>query len=164
MKNSLFSPPRASFILMMLSSFIVLLPSLTFQVMFAQGDHGRDLYAFAMTAKGALPYRDYLWVYGPLMPYYYAFFLKYVGSSILSVLLGETLLKFACGLTFYFIIRQLTAPWWSYLCAIFFLSTYSFFFHTYTYTGGILLLLLILFTLVKYIHKPEARLLTMGTL
>jgi len=164
MKKITLSSERFWFILTLLSSFVILIPSLIFQEKFAQGDHGRDLYAFAMAAKGALPYRDYLWVYGPLMPSYYAFFLKFVDASILSVLLGETVLKLWCGVTFFLIMRQVTGSFWSHLCTLFFLCTYPFFFHTYTYTGGILLLLLVLLTLIKYIHRPDTRLLYAGAL
>ena len=67
MKDDLLSQ-RIYLLLTFVSGLILLLPCLIYQDMFAQGDHGRDLYAYAMTLKGALPYRDYFWQYGPLMP------------------------------------------------------------------------------------------------
>ncbi|HLF19003.1 MAG TPA: hypothetical protein VI749_08990 [Candidatus Omnitrophota bacterium] len=130
--------------------------------MFAQGDHGRDLYAFSMTAKGAIPYRDYHWQYGPLMPYYYALFFKGLGVSILSVLFAETLLKFFCGLTVFFIIRHFSNPFWSFLSTISFWGFFPYFSHTYSHTGGILLLFLAAFTLIKYIYTSKTYFLYIG--
>ena len=41
---------------------------------------------------GKLPYKDFWWVYGPLMPYYYGLFYKIFGMHITSVLLGRAVL------------------------------------------------------------------------
>jgi len=47
---------------------IILAPYTHFQDFLSQGDHGRDLYAAQAVYRGELPYRDFWWVYGPLMP------------------------------------------------------------------------------------------------
>ena len=162
MKDDLLSQ-RIYLLLTFVSGLILLLPCLIYQDMFAQGDHGRDLYAYAMTLKGALPYRDYFWQYGPLMPYYYAFFLKWLGPSISSILFAETLLKLAGGVTFFAIMRQSATAAWSFLSTLFFWSFFPYFFHTYSHTGGILFVLLIILTLVKYINRPNPSVLYWGS-
>ena len=64
------------FLLTLIGGILIYFPAHNYQPLLAQGDHGRDLYAFDQTIHGAKPYRDYWWVYGPLMPYYYALFFK----------------------------------------------------------------------------------------
>jgi hypothetical protein len=73
-------------------SAIFIWPELNYQDLLSQGDHGRDLYAFDAVTHGKLPYKDFWWVYGPLMPYYYGLFFKIFGVHITSVLLGRALL------------------------------------------------------------------------
>ena len=156
------SSRRTIFLLTILSGLIILLPSVIFQEMFSQGDHGRDLYAYQMTAQGAAPYRDYLWVYGPLMPYYYAAFFKFLGFSISNILLAETILKFLCGVCVYFIMLEITESFWPYLTAIFFWSYYPHFFYTYNHTGGTLCLLATTWHLIRFIKTREEKYLNTG--
>jgi hypothetical protein len=60
-----------------LTGLFLLLPGVQSQPFIATGDHGRDLYAAAAILQGEVPYRDFWWVYGPLMPYYYALVAEY---------------------------------------------------------------------------------------
>ena len=68
-------------ILLSAISILLLMSEIDFQSALAQGDHGRDLYAFRKTLEGKLPYKDYWWVYGPLMPFYYGSFINIFGNS-----------------------------------------------------------------------------------
>ena len=77
----------------LLAGIFILAPQRDFQLFLAQGDHGRDLYCFKATLDGQLPYRDYWWVYGPLMPFYYSLFLKFFGIQVPSILLGKIVLN-----------------------------------------------------------------------
>src|SRR3990167_7907265 len=81
--------------------FLFLAHHHNFQIYFAQGDHGRDLYAFKATLQGEAPYRDYFWEYGPLMPYYYSLFFKFFGVEIPSILLGKMILNVLSGAFIY---------------------------------------------------------------
>ena len=64
------------FLLTVISAVVLLWPWHDFQEFLAQGDHGRDLYAAQAVLLGEMPYRDFWWVYGPLMPYYYGAMVK----------------------------------------------------------------------------------------
>ncbi|HOX37775.1 MAG TPA: hypothetical protein PL033_07285 [Candidatus Brocadiia bacterium] len=52
-------------------------------------DRGRDLHVALMTLNGRMPYVDFDWPYGPLMPYYYAGCFKAFGVSMRSFDIGE---------------------------------------------------------------------------
>src|SRR6266436_4515709 len=84
-------------ILTILLSAVYVWPELNFQDLLSQGDHGRDLYAAEAVGHGKLPYKDFWWVYGPLMPYYYGLFFKIFGTHISSVILGKLILRVLGG-------------------------------------------------------------------
>lgn len=127
-------------ILLIFSGFILLDHTLFYQSFLAQGDHGRDLYAFAATLRGDLPYRDYWWVYGPLMPFYYAGFLKLFSVSVSSVLLGAFLLRIIGGVFVYLTLTLYGPAFLAYMGALWFMLFRPEFFFTYSHLGGITLL------------------------
>ena len=88
-------------ILTFLTSLLLLGPYLNDHGFIAPGDHRRDFYTLEQTMHGKVPYQDYWWVYGPLMPYYYAGFLKVFGVSIVSILAGKVFLRILTGLLLY---------------------------------------------------------------
>lgn len=133
----------------------VLYPTNNVELFLQHGDHGKDLYAFKKTSEGALPYRDYYWNYGPLMPYYYAFFLKVFSVSIQSVLLGQNVLILLSGIFVFFICCVFFPPGISFVCALWFWAFQGEFFYTYNHNGAILALLSIIFFLFKYLKKPS---------
>ena len=45
----------------------------------------RDFEHFVRTSFGELPYRDYVWIYGPLTPLIYGCFLKVFPPLLLSI-------------------------------------------------------------------------------
>jgi hypothetical protein len=162
MKTAPTSAKQLLFVLTLISGLLVLFPSLLFQELLSQGDHGRDLYAFMMTAEGGAPYKDYLWVYGPLMPYYYALFFLVLGESIRTVLIAEGILKLLTGLCIFLAMRMVVFPFWAYLSALFFWTHFPFFFYTYNHTGGILLLSLIVLALIRYIYERADSVIYLG--
>ncbi|HQP11881.1 MAG TPA: hypothetical protein PK470_03860, partial [Candidatus Omnitrophota bacterium] len=60
------------FLLTLLAGLYILAPLHDFQYQLSTGDHGPELYSFKKALDGALPYRDYSWLYGPFLLYYYA--------------------------------------------------------------------------------------------
>ena len=139
-------------ILTILSTFIFVWPELNFQDTLAQGDHGRDLYAFEVVLKHQLPYRDFWWVYGPLMPYYYGLFYKIFGVHIASILLGRSLLLVACAAFFYLSCAVIMPPSLAFLGAVWFVQYRQEFICTYNHIGGTLASLVIIYTLLSYIR------------
>src|SRR5471030_2344910 len=80
------------------AGLLITAPYINFQDFLSQGDHGRDLYAAQAVYRGELPYKDFWWVYGPLMPYYYGLFFKVFGTQISSMILGKIILRILGGI------------------------------------------------------------------
>ncbi len=119
------------------------------------GDHGRDLYAFERTLHGEIAYQDYWWVYGPLMPFYYALFIKSYGINILSVLLGKAILKFSAGLFLFLAVSRIAHPATALLGTIWFYLFSQDFFFTYNHIGGILAANIIAAMLLAYVRNQR---------
>jgi hypothetical protein len=132
-------------------------PELNFQDLLSQGDHGRDLYAFNAVTHGKTPYKDFWWVYGPLMPYYYGLFFKAFGVHITSVLLGRALLVVACSAFFYLTAACLMSPGLAFLAAAWFTQSRQEFFFTYNHVSGIAAELVICWCLFSYIRMGSMR-------
>lgn len=150
-----FQNRSAVFLLTLLAGIIILFPSHNYQPWLSSGDHGRDLYCFQITGEGAVPYHDYWWVYGPLMPYYYAIFLKIFGLNIQSVLLGKIILNMLSAAFIYWAASTLLSPVISMSAALWFLSFQPDFYYTYNHTGGLTILMLITYCIFHYIKNPK---------
>jgi hypothetical protein len=140
-------------------SCLFLILSTEYQSVLTQGDHGRDLYAFNAVAQGEMPYKDFWWVYGPLMPYYFGSFMKILGTSISTVLLAKAILIVASGIFFYLALSLFASPLLSMLGALWFIGFRNTFFYTYNHAGGLLILTLILYLLFKHINERDQKLL-----
>ena len=137
------------------TGILITAPYARLQGPLAQGDHGRDLYAAQAVLRGELPYKDFWWVYGPLMPYYYGLFYKIFGIKISSILLGKLLLKILGGILMC-LAMMATSSWIvAYLAACWFMIMASDFFFTYNHIGGIVMLLGVVFCLLSYIQKSR---------
>ena len=149
-------------LLMAVVGIIILLPSLDYQPLLSQGDHGRDLYCFEKSSQGQMAYRDYWWVYGPLMPCYYGFLYKLYGVSMLTALLGKSLLTLTAGLLFFLILNTFISPAFAILGSTWFLLFNQDFFFTYNHAGGILMILAVLYCITRYIKDPAEKYLSWG--
>ena len=98
-----------------------------------------------------MAYRDYWWVYGPLMPFYYALFMKLYGVSIMSVLVGKAILKLTAGLFIFMAVSRVAHPVAAMLGAIWFYLFSQEFFFTYNHIGGIVCVTAIAAMLMSYI-------------
>ncbi len=148
--------------LTILMSSLFIWPELNYQDLLSQGDHGRDLYAFDAVTHGKLPYKDFWWVYGPLMPYYYGLFFKIFGVHITSVLLGRALLVVLCSVFFYLAATCLMSPGLAFLASAWFTQSRQEFFFTYNHVGGIAAELVICWCLFSYIREESLRFLWMA--
>jgi len=140
-------------LLTIIAGIFILWPLHNFQNYLSQGDHGRDLYCFKKTMEGALPYRDYSWLFGPLMPYYYSIFYALGGVSIQSVLVGYILLILLTGVFVYLTCSVFFSPAMSFVCALWYWCFRGIeFFYTYNHIGGLLTLIAALYCVFKYIR------------
>jgi len=151
------------FILTIFTGIIALWPYQNFQYWIAQGDHGRDLYCFKRTLDGALPYRDYSWLFGPLMPYYYGLFFEIFGLTIPSVLLGQNLLLLAAGTLVFLMSSLFFSPAIAYVAAVWYWAFRGMdFFYTYNHTGGIVAILASLYCGLLYVKNPLRKYVLLG--
>lgn len=121
------------------------------------GDHGRDLMSYLLSSQGYLPYIDYHWIYGPLMPFYYALLFKILGSSILTAITGWYVI-FSLTLFVYFsILKKLFNPAVGCIVTILFTGFYGFFFHTFNHVAGTFLITLVLYFFIQYITEKTTR-------
>lgn len=137
--------------LLVLMAVVMYWPYHQFIIGLAQGDLGRDLYAYQQTARGAVPYRDFHYAYGPLMPYYYALFFKIFGVRISSVLLGQIVLKVLSAILVYVILHPWIGKGMAALATIWFGAYQPVFFHTFNHDAGIVVLLALTYWVLRYV-------------
>ena len=150
------------FLLTVVLSAFILFPVHDLQVGLAQGDHGRDLYAFSQTMRGAAPYQDYFWTYGPLMPYVYGLIFKVLGASIQSALAGEILFALLATAFFYLALSCFVPLFWASLAAVWFASFYAHFPHTFNHAGGVSVLIFLYLMLACYVKTKDRKFLGLG--
>ena len=134
---------------------LVVYPRQNLEQWFDPGDRGRDLYAAERTLHGELPYRDYLWMYGPLMPFVYGAFDALFGCQVSSVILGKLCFTVLAAVFLYLGVSRLFSPFTAFLASAWFLVAYPEFFFTYNHIAGIAMILAVLWTLLSYIEGPR---------
>jgi hypothetical protein len=143
--------------LVLLAGIIITAPYVNFQEFLSQGDHGRDLYAAQAVYRGELPYKDFWWVYGPLMPYYYGLFFKFFGVKISSMILGKLALRILGGLLICLGLMEIASTTAAFLCACWFMLFQQDFFFTYNHIGGVAMIMGVVFCLLAYIQKNSSK-------
>jgi len=144
--------------LTLLVGLVTVAPQVIYQPFLLQGDHGRDLYLFQQVAHGAVPYRDIATDNGPLMPYYYAFFLNTFGESVQSTLLGYALLILLTGLLMFLIVRRTISGGWAFICAFWYWAWRGQeFFYTFNHIGALVLGLSILYFTLALLETSRRR-------
>ncbi len=128
------------------------------------GDHGRDLYASSAVVRGEMPYTDFWWVYGPVMPYYYGLCNLIFGTKISSVFLGKLFIEITLGILFYLGMARFMSAYLACLGAIWFLQSRLEFFFTINHIGGIACALGVAYCLFSYLQQPQVRYLWLGLL
>jgi len=151
---------HSKFLLLLLvlgAGILITAPYANFQTFLSQGDHGRDLYAAQAVYRGELPYRDFWWDYGPLMPYYYGLFFKIFGTHVSSVILGELLLRIFGGILVYLGLVEICSELAAFLCSCWFMFFQPEFFFTYNHMGGIVMILGVTSCLLSYIQRNSLK-------
>jgi len=149
---------RAIVLLLVLGvGIIITAPFANYQDFLSQGDHGRDLYAAQAVLRGELPYKDFWWVYGPLMPYYYGFFFKVLGHKISSILIGKLVIRILGGMLICLAMMEVASSTAAFLCACWFMLFQQDFFFTYNHLGGIAMILGVVFCLLSYIQRNSLK-------
>jgi len=143
-------------LLLVLIGIVLLTPYANYQDFLSQGDHGRDLYAAQAVYRGELPYKDFWWVYGPLMPYYYGLFFKILGTRISSIIIGKLLLKILGGILICAALMEVSSTTAAFICACWFMLFQQDFFFTYNHLGGIVMILGVSSCLLSYIRKKSS--------
>lgn len=136
---------------------LVIGPELDVHAKLAQGDHGRDLYAAEAMLRAELPYRDYIWQYGPLMPFYYGLFAALFGVGAQSALFGAALLRAGTALTVFAILRRTTTPLIAVLGCWWLLLFHREFPHTFSHGGALLTLTVLTWLILRYIEEARPR-------
>jgi len=143
------------FFLTIIFGIIIFSPYTNFQYYLAQGDHGRELYAFEAVLRGEIPYKDFWWDYGPLMTYYYAIFFKILGIQIPSILFGKILLNIACGVFCYLAISEILFPAAAFVASLWLMCFQQDFLYTYNHIGGIALIFACIWMHFAYIRHSR---------
>ncbi len=139
------------------AGILITSPYANFQDSLSQGDHGRDLYAAQAVYRGELPYKNFWWVYGPLMPYYYGLFFKIFGTQIGSMILGKLTLRILGGILICLGLMEVSSTLAAFLCACWFMLFQQDFFFTYNHLGGLDMVLGLAFCLLSYIQKNSSK-------
>lgn len=119
------------------------------------GDVGANLYSIEAVNRGEVPYRDFLWVYGPLMLYYHALFFKLLGSSIQSALWARLLLETIFAGVFFLGARRIMHPFAALLATSAFSVFRPEFTSTVVHYGGVCMEIGILWAVLSYCRKPK---------
>jgi len=136
---------------------IVSLPGLDFQAGIAQGDHGLNLYAFGQTQAGKVPYQDYLWYAGPLMPYYYGLFFHVLGASLQTVMVAKGLLLIMSGIFCFLALQTCLSPLTALTAAVWYTIFNPQFTHSYNHIGATAMMMPALFFILQYIQTKNRR-------
>lgn len=145
------------FALLLLFGFFSLYPLLSYQPFLAQGDHGLNFYCFQQTALGKVPMQNFWWPYGPLMPYYYAGFIKLFGDSMAAVFLGRIFLYLLAGAFCYMTLSLYFHPLLAFAGAIWVWAFHPDFFYTYNHFGAIALFFASAYFLIKHIKSGRIK-------
>lgn len=144
---------------------IVILYMLSFGKFFLnEGDHGRDLLGFLMTSEGGLPYIDYNWIYGPLMPFYYGLLFKILSPSILIASVGWYFIFTLAIVMFYITVRDSFNSLIAFIATLLFVVYHGFYYHTFNHVGGTLIIIAILFCFIRFIRTEEIKYLHLTSL
>jgi len=137
--------------LLFLTLAIFWVPTINIQPYLSTDDMGKDLYPFELSLKGEWPCRDYWWQYGPLMPFYYAFWFLVGGVNLISLRLGLAVIYLLCSLLTYRTLRIFASPPVAFLASLaFLLQEFYWPYYNFNHIGAVPFLIISIFCLWKY--------------
>ncbi|MBF0595082.1 MAG: hypothetical protein HQL22_08950 [Candidatus Omnitrophica bacterium] len=138
------------FIICALISFVINLPTLTVQHTLHTDGVGGDLFFIEAITRGELPYRDFNWIYGPVMLYYNAFFFKVIGHNIHSLIWAKLLLNAFFAGVFFLAARKIMPALTAFLATVTFIVFMPDFQHNFSHYGGVCIEIGILWAVLSY--------------
>lgn len=149
-------------LLLVVIGIIFCIPLMDYSYSISPGDSGRDLYAAQEILNGKVPYQDFSWAYGPLMPYYTAIFYTIFGVKIQSLLFAKLAARIITGIFLYLSAATLFPRILSIVCTLWFWGFYSDFGHTMNHTLGLSAMMMTCCALLFYRKHLKLKYLWMG--
>lgn len=126
-----------------------------------EGDIGRDLYNYLLVSEGKLPYIDFNWIYGPVMPLVYGSIFKVFGASIHNALQVWYLLLILSTFLIYFVVKNFSNRFFGFLAGTCFILFYGFFIYTFNHIGALPALIISFYLIYLYIKEEKPKYLYM---
>jgi len=136
-------------------SFFIYFSKIFVKQGFTPGDAGGNLYAIQAVTQGQIPFKDFLWGYGPLMLYYNALFFKWLGSSIQSALWAKLFLEVAFTGVFFLAARRIMPLFGAFLATFAYCVFKPEFLHNFNHYAGVCMEIGILWAVLSYCQKPK---------
>ena len=145
------------FVACLIISFFVYLQGIFVKQGFPIGDVGGNLYAMEAVTRGEIPYKNFIWIYGPLMLYYHALFFKWFGSNIQSALWAKLFLEVAFTGVFFLAARRIMPLWGAFFAALAYCVFKPEFLHSFVHYGGVCMEIGILWAVLSYCQKAQEK-------
>lgn len=122
-----------------------------------EGDIGRDLYYYYLVSMGQLPYIDFNWIYGPLMPLIYGLGNKILGVSLNSTLQIWYLILLTSTYFLYFIVKTISNRFFGFIAGSYLICYYGFILHTFNHIGALPVILASIFLTFLYFKEEKVK-------
>lgn len=118
-------------------------------------DESYFLNCFHRIYLGQIPYKDFNWVYGPIMLYFFGGLFKIFSVSAITARIGYIILYFAVVVLTYFLAQKIMPRFFAFISAILLIGILKVFCAMYTHIGCTLAGLLILLFILKYFETNK---------
>lgn len=120
-------------------------------------DEGYFLSLIYRTSLGEMPFKDFNWIYGPLMLYYYAALYKLFSISLITARIGYIALYALVVIMTYFLAKRFMPRFYALLCSVMLVGILKLYNAMYTHIGCTLAGLGILFMVSNYLKTREKK-------
>lgn len=121
----------------------------------SEGDIGRDLYNYYLVSKGYLPYIDFNYIYGPLMPLFYGFAFKIFGVSYLTAMSFWFLFNIVAFIAMFYLVKYFSNYLTAFIAGLFFVAYHGFSIQTFNHIGGIIFIIFAILLLKLYLDTEK---------
>lgn len=117
-----------------------------------EGDFGRDLYNFWLVSQGKLPYIDFNWIYGPLVPLLYGMVFKVFGVSAFNAIVLWYLNFVVSVFLLFYVVKSFANSFMAFIASLVFILYYEgFLIPVFNHVTGLIFILLSILFLFKYL-------------